>query len=55
MGGQTQLSGNPLKTTAHSCCALGFLQIAQVLALWGPNNDKVKPREWGPQTLSLGW
>lgn len=54
MEGQAELSGDSLKTSVHSCSDLGFLQITQVLVLWGPKNDK----GWlalSHQMLSLGW
>lgn len=38
---------NPQKTTVLSFSALGFLQMAQGLVLWGQNIDRRKPREWG--------
>lgn len=38
---------NPQKTTVLSFSALGFLQMAQGLVLWGQNIDRRKPRERG--------
>lgn len=43
----------PLKTIMLLFSTLGFLQIAQVLVLWGPNSKR-KSREWGAWLKATG-
>lgn len=58
MGGVRQSedqSEDRLETAVHSSAALGFLQIAPVLVLWGSGNDEGKPRERGGWPPVIRW